>query len=194
MLEIFLDILEEYLFHFLHFKYLSGYSHTKNIKKYCIRLFLFALISQIPFMLLFETKSLNIFFTLLFGLFSIILWDKLKNKKISFIFVFMLAFIAECLSFDYGAFGVLSIFVFYIFREKHILMALSFILLTILNFLPSLIAANFYYVNILYILFTILPLIFILSFNGKKGKDMKYFMYAFYPLHITILYLIKILT
>ena len=46
----------------------EGYAHTKNLKKYFFRLFLFALISQIPFMLFFSTYkdgfAFNIFFTL----------------------------------------------------------------------------------------------------------------------------------
>ena len=33
------------------FQISEGYLHTKNLKKYFLRLFLFALISQIPFML-----------------------------------------------------------------------------------------------------------------------------------------------
>ena len=53
----------------------EGYSHTSNLPKYYKRLILFALISQIPFML-FRTlvgqwQMLNILFTLLLGLIDI---------------------------------------------------------------------------------------------------------------------------
>ncbi len=54
----------------------EGYAHTKSKKNYCIRLFMFAIISQAPFMLfcsIFRTGfMLNIFFTLLIGLIAII--------------------------------------------------------------------------------------------------------------------------
>ena len=54
------------------FQISEGYIHTKNLKKYFLRLFLFAVISQIPFMLfhsiISDTFYLNIFFTLLLGL------------------------------------------------------------------------------------------------------------------------------
>lgn len=39
----------------------------------------------------------------------------------------------------------------------------------------------------------IMTLIPINLYNGKKGKNIKYFLYLFYPLHLIVLYLIKIL-
>jgi hypothetical protein len=54
----------------------EGYAHTKSKKNYCIRLLMFAIISQVPFNLfcsIFRTGfMLNIFFTLLIGLIAII--------------------------------------------------------------------------------------------------------------------------
>ena len=47
------------------FQISEGYTHTKNLKRYFFRLFLFALISQVPFMLftsiISDKYSLNIF-------------------------------------------------------------------------------------------------------------------------------------
>lgn len=62
------------------FQISEGYIHTRSIKKYLLRLFLFALVSQIPFMLFHSIISegfyLNVIFTLLFGLISIVIYDK----------------------------------------------------------------------------------------------------------------------
>ena len=63
------------------FQISEGFVHTKNIKKYFIRLLVFAIISQFPFMLFLSTFSkniyeLNIFFTLSFGLLAIFIFDK----------------------------------------------------------------------------------------------------------------------
>ena len=39
---------------------------------------------------------------------------------------------------------------------------------------------------------SIISLIFIFTYNGKKGKNLKYFFYAFYPVHLLVIGLIKI--
>ena len=39
--------------------------------------------------------------------------------------------------------------------------------------------------------FSLISLIFIFMYNGKKGRSMKYFFYLFYPIHFFILEMIK---
>ena len=55
------------------FQISEGYAHTRDLKKYFLRLFVFAIISQVPFMLFHKMLSndftLNIFFTLLLNRF-----------------------------------------------------------------------------------------------------------------------------
>lgn len=69
------------------FLLIEGYMHTKSVLRYAINLFVFALISEIPFDLalnggsLFELGSQNVFFTLFFGLIAIVAVDRLKNHK-----------------------------------------------------------------------------------------------------------------
>ena len=65
-----------------------GIRNTSNIKKYFIRLFIFALISQIPFFLAIEVgpfDHLNIFFTLSSGL--IFVYYFRKGSIIAFFFI-----------------------------------------------------------------------------------------------------------
>ena len=94
----------------------EGYTHTKNFKNYLARLLLFAVISQIPAYLLFKPfldgeLYLNIFFTLALGLLAIRFYDKVENKLIAFVLVFLTALLANVLHTDYGMLGVLlSIF------------------------------------------------------------------------------------
>ena len=63
------------------FQISEGFIHTKSVKKYLLRLIIFALISQIPFSLFTyyiahsNPLTLNVFFTLAFGLVSIYIYD-----------------------------------------------------------------------------------------------------------------------
>ena len=65
------------------FQLVIGYKNTHDIKKYLKRLLIFALISQLPYGLMFYNYvhkiDINIFFTLFFALLSLII---LHSKKI----------------------------------------------------------------------------------------------------------------
>ena len=171
----------------------EGYIHTSNLKKYFFRLLIFAILSQIPYTLLFNnTYTLNILFTLSLGLLALTLYDKLKNKFIGTLLVILCATLAEYLNFDYGWFGIVIIFIFYIFKNKKIYMNIFFAFTTFINYM-------YYFAKtarleyLLIFLFCTLSLIPINLYNEKKGKNIKYFLYAFYPLHLIILYLIKLI-
>lgn len=172
----------------------EGYIHTKNLNKYFFRLGLFAVISQIPYMLFESTFSnnfnLNILFTLLLGLLSITLFNKIKNKVLGYIIVILCAIIAQFFYFDYGWFGIATIFVFYIFKNKKSYMNMFFIIITFINYYFQFMQTS-RYEYLLIILFACLSLIPINLYNGKKGKDSRYLLYIFYPLHLMVLYLIK---
>ena len=104
------------------FQISEGYIYTKNLKKYFLRLFLFAIISQIPFMIfhsiISDVFSLNIFFTLLLGLLSIYIYDKCKYKFLGILASIFLALIAQISHCDYGAYGIAIILIFYIFKNS----------------------------------------------------------------------------
>jgi hypothetical protein len=81
------------------FVFVEGYLHTSNKKKYAIRLFIFAIISQIPFMLFRSLigknswKMLNIMFTLLLGFIGIFIYEKCNNKILGSIIAIFIAII-----------------------------------------------------------------------------------------------------
>ncbi len=206
----FFNLIGRFAFPIFAFQITEGYVHTKNLKNYFFRLFLFAIISQIPFMLfrsLFANGiSLNIFFTLFFGLLAIFLFDKIeksefklcKKKNINMAIKYFIAclpmviigIIAQVLNFDYGFFGIFIIFTFFAFRRKKMLMVLIFILACIFYYTITILRYGYHYLYIFLALFTILPIVFICLYNGKQGKKIKYFLYAFYPVHLLILYLL----
>lgn len=157
------------------FLLVEGFLHTKNAKKYALRLFLFALISEIPFDLAIYGSPVtwnaqNVFFTLLIGLLVMMACTHFsKNVWVqSLIFALGLA-AGYLLRTDYGFKGVLLIEILYFFRYDRInqciagAIAFSWELPAPLAFLP------------------------IFIYNGKRGLSLKYFFYLFYPVHLLIL-------
>ena len=188
----FFNVLGRIAFPIFAFQLTEGYIHTKNLKKYFKRLIIFAIISQIPFMLFSSTFtsrfSLNIFFTLFIGLFAIYIYDKSHNKFLGILVTIFLCALAQLIKTDYGAWGVCIIMIFYIFKDKKIWMCLLYLLSCLLKYLPYLLAYNFHYIYMLLLLGTASSIFFIILYNGKQGKKVKYLLYAFYPLHMLALY------
>lgn len=177
------------------FLIVEGYFHTKSVKKYAMRLFAFALISEVPFDLAFKQKFFyiwnnNVFFTLLIGLLCIWAADVLIEKNKYYIPLAVLAvaagaFLANYLRTDYGWYGVTLIAVFYSFHAFKPLTIVPFSLLTFYH--TDFFNGKFHIQN-----WCLLSYIPILLYNGKKGKlKLKYFFYIFYPAHLIILYILN---
>jgi len=168
------------------FLLVEGFQKTHDVKKYALRLGLFALISEIPFDLAFNSKVLefgyqNVFFTLFIGLLTMIVFDTIEKKLNNLVVRYLLqaaaiaagAVIAGLMRTDYAAEGVLCIMIIYLFRKRRLLQV-------IIGYL----AFIFFLQEI-----TALPaFILIWFYNGKRGWNLKYLFYAFYPLHLLILY------
>lgn len=176
----------------------EGFTHTKNLKKYFIRLGLFAIISQIPYYLFISSISsdrvgLNIFFTLFLGLLGITLYDKCKNKFVGILFVVPICILAQFLNFEYSWYGILLIFGFYLFKKHKILMNLYTFSLISIYYYIEFFKHTFHYKFIILYFSTLCSLLFINLYNKKKGKDSKYILYLLYPMQFLILYVINIL-
>ena len=176
------------------FLLVQGFLHTKNIYKYFFSLLSFGFISEIFFFLAFYNNLVylqhqNVFFTLSFGLLLLFTLKKvqlkfnndfLSNFAIQATLCCLFMFLSFILNFDHGVRGLLLILIFYYFRNCRLISLLFFLLLYCL----------FHSLNI-YLLF---PCIIILLYNGKRGKKkFKYLFYFYYPLHLIVLYIVKIL-
>lgn len=161
-----------------------GCKNTSDIKKYIIRLAVFALISQIPYMFIIRQDRLNIFYTLALGALSIYAFRKIKNNVLGLSSVVFLMITASLLNFEYGAYGVATIFIFYLSFENILLMTAGQFIITGLY---SIILTSQIQV---YSLISIIP---ISCYNGKRGIKAKYLFYIFYPVHLIVLYVIKLL-
>lgn len=174
------------------FLLVEGFQKTRNKTKYAMRLGLFALISEIPFDLCFSAKVLefdyqNVYFTLFLGLLVLCVFKFINKQKfprilaalldLAALAVFMLA--AEFLRTDYASTGVLTItvmYVFWFFKPGAFAGGCTVLSLLAYNELPA--------------FFALLP---VAAYNGKRGWKLKYFFYAFYPVHLLLLWLIAYL-
>lgn len=169
------------------FLLVEGFSYTRDRKKYAMRLLAFAFISEIPFDLAFSSRVLefeyqNVYFTLFIGLLTIwgldvvrqqIVWSDVKRSIALAAIMFAGMFAAYLLQTDYDAKGVMCIVVLYLFREWRGLQILGGCLAFGWWELAALVA--------------FIPIAF---YNGKRGWNMKYGFYVFYPLHLLILYMV----
>lgn len=193
------------------FMIVEGYHHTHNLKKYITRMFIFALISEIPFDLmvdgvLFYPFHQNVMWTFLIALFCMWVIDKAKAKEkwwLTVIVALLMSVVGAILGFacfvDYYGVGVLTVLVFYFFRgKKWWCYAGQFVLMYWLN--VELLGGFYYPVTIFGIEFEIIEqglaliaLIPIWLYRGRQGyhsKLFQYFCYAFYPGHMLLLVII----
>jgi hypothetical protein len=168
-----------------------GLENTRNARNYFTRLFIFALISQVPFYLAIgiePLEHLNIFFTLSFGLMFVYFFK--KNSIIAF-FPIVLSIL---LNFDYSIYGITLIGCMYILTGNT---KLGTILLVLLNGL-FLVPWNSQFLSLLALPLIILHQNSLLTTPKDIDKEFKipvwrkYFFYVYYPLHLTILYIIRI--
>ena len=167
----------------------EGLLHTSSIKIYLWRLFVFALISEVPFDLAFHgtlyyPKSQNVFFTLFLGLAAIAFLHTYlsRNSVMAIAFAAAAALCAEILHSDYGWFGVAVVILFYCFKNYSTKGVLTFALLVS--------GYSLFYGSLEF--YAIASSVPILLYNGKKGNlNWKYFFYAFYPVHLLLLYFVS---
>ena len=166
----------------------EGWFYTKNKTKYTLTILLFAIISQPIYHFAFDGARLNILFTFLLSIALMCLIDKCSTRNFEFIiyvtlFSTVVIFVSMLDIIDYGLLGILLPAIFYVFRDNNIKYLISTIIIAIFSILFSAIQ-----------LFSILAILLLMSYNGKKGKlNIKYSFYIFYPAHILLLYLISLL-
>ena len=178
----------------------EGYSHTKNVKKYAIRLGIFALVSWPPFCI-FEDKqwpsaNFSVIYTLFLGLITIWIWDKADIKKGVKI---VLVIVISILSFwgDWGVLDVILPLFLFIYRDdpdkkwKAFFIIIAVVVLFAQLFV---IQSEHPFIQVFQFgAFLVIPLLKY-CYNGESGSKHpfhKWFFYVFYPAHMLILAFIK---
>lgn len=187
----------------------EGYYYTKNVKKYLLRLGLFALISWAPFTFM-EWGILpigvyeghfrvypqqGVIYTFFLGLLALVVIHSERLKKpvkvLLMIPLFLLSFWG-----DWLFFAIVWIIIFDkyrgSFKKQMTGFAVTSVLVVLLPLLMGMTLADSLFQ--LGVLLAIVPLYF---YNGKRGSSEKFrtfnkwFFYVFYPLHMVILGALK---
>ena len=180
------SILGRIAFPLFVFFIVEGFFKTRSRKRYLTTLLIFGVISEVPFDM-FTSKTFfdpywnNMMFTLALCLVTIWLIDSLKEKLanrviwyvVSIILVILFGLLAMGLSLDYDYHAILVAYLFYIFYDKPLL------------------GAGLGYLSIIKEVYSFLGFAMTLTYNGQRGKQYKWLNYAFYPVHILILGILR---
>ena len=180
----------------------EGCVHTHDRKKYALRLFMFAVLSEIPFNLMtgwavWNPYDQNVLWTLLLG--AAVCWsiDGVLKRRTAPAFVLtgaaMVAafWLLEVFCTDYGGWGMLLVAMFYGVRRAPYGQAAKMA--------AQAVGLAFFCIGVMggvtIELWALTALVPIWLYNGQRGfshKAVQYGFYAFYPLHILILSLIAL--
>lgn len=189
----------------------EGYHHTKDINKYTARLFLFAVISHIPYMLasvsFVDIKSLipfyygevlnqtSVMWSLAFGLVMLRVANSEKIKSGLKILLILLICIAAFPS-DWSCIASLCVLVFGTNRGHFKAQMLWMLFYVAIYSTVYFFALDKVYGIIQMTVALAIPLL--ATYNGERGgspkvnKFMKWAFYVYYPLHLLIIGLIKV--
>lgn len=173
----------------------DSFKFTKSKKDFGIRLFIFALISQIPYALIhyqsFYEPDYNVIATFFLSFLMLLCYEKIKNPVLKYICVAgILALSRFC---DWGIVGPMWTLAAFLCdtRKKRIV---GFTLVSayhIVNQFAICFENDYHIACALCQMGVLLFIPLYLCCNGQKGKRSKFskwFFYCFYPLHLLVLY------
>ena len=154
----------------------EGYVYTRNRQRYMLSLFTFAILSEIPWFLLNQDNSHNVLFTLLAGVIGMYIIDTNRNKWVTLNSLVLIGCTTLMTETDYSLNGFVLTLLFFMFRSRPDLqMLFGLPLMYEYGFMGILMA------------FAVIWL-----YNGERGfirgKAWKYAFYAFYPVHLMMIY------
>ena len=154
----------------------EGYVYTRNRQRYMLSLFTFAILSEIPWFLLNQDNSHNVLFTLLAGVIGMYIIDTSRNKWVTLTSLVLIGCTTLMTETDYSLNGYALTLLFFMFRGRPDLQTLFGIPLMYEYGIVGIMMA-----------FAVIWL-----YNGERGfirgKAWKYAFYAFYPVHLMLIY------
>ena len=183
LIYMFLRTIGRLAFPIYAFMLVEGFLHAKDLKKYCGRLLVFAVISEVPYDIanshtLFNPTSQNVLWTFVIAI--IMLWclqkDNIRRKTGKTILIISIAMVFSVLSVG-GIGGILLIASMYLFKNNKKKYLIACIVSTVI------LAFQFMWIQ----LFSLLAIFLLEQYNGARGRGCKWIFYVFYPAHFLIL-------
>ncbi len=192
----------------------EGYFHTRSFKRYVLRMLLFAVLSEVSFDLMYSGTVFypvhqNVIWTLLLGLLGIRLMEAARAKGKRWLYILTCAAVivlgvalGTLGMVDYYGAGVLTVFVFYFFRERKWwcllgqLAALYWLNVAVLGGQMYPVAVFGREIELCEQGLALLALVPIRLYHGWQGhhsKAFQYACYAFYPAHMLVLALLTMI-
>ena len=156
----------------------EGLRHTRSPIKYLLRLFVFAVLSEIPYNLMVSGQlrcdsHQNVFLTLFLGALAIYFYRSKLSNLLKAVLILLILGLSTVLDADYGTAGMVIILLLYVLKGHPIVQA---------------VAGYPLFSGGIYAVAAFIP---INMYNGKRGfikhPVLKYAFYLFYPLHMLLL-------
>lgn len=188
-------------FPIMAFFIVQGYRHTRNLRRYIIRLLVAAAVSAIPFALAFDNwmRAGNVMLTLALGLMALWAIDHLRPKWLA-VTVVVLSYLLSYFG-DWGGTGILIILSFGAAQPRQkathpytIAVMLYVLVQAALVALqqPSASVWQQVQMTLAYGGACLFALPLINLYNGQRGRDARWLFYGFYPLHLAVLATIRL--
>lgn len=175
----------------------EGTFYTKNPRKYGLRLMIGALLSEIPFDLAFRGKLTweyqNVMLTLFLGFLTVEIIQRTEFDIVKLLAVSGGFALAEWANTDYGGFGVLLVVLFSQTRGK---LWFQTIMVAMFSWMINSLKIPVLGILVPIEMFAIFAMIPIALYSGGKvtsNRAVQWGFYLFYPVHLIILVLVRIL-
>ena len=163
----------------------QGHLHTSNKSKYMIRLFIIALVSQIPYQLALDPNGINVVGTLVVAVVVLNIVDRDSSKILSAGIILLFGMMMETFPFDYGAYGLLLVLV-YRYCSSHQLVGAHLLLNLLFLF------SNNWTLQMLSIVPTMIIVYGPRLWNRLESMRVsKWIWRSFYPLHLCLLVVVQ---
>lgn len=198
------EIIGKLTFPIMAFLLVEGYHYSRNRWQYAGRLLIFGVLSIIPFHQLFLPGTpllmpwMNILFTLSWGLLLIAILDRVKQPLLQLPICLLFSYLSYYS--DWYLFGVLAIAGFYKCRQLAygyiypiLFLAIAYPIFLYVQYqgLQQPLPVTEWIDSLAVVL--VIPLL--MAYKGQRGPNptwLKWGFYAFYPLHLTALWLIRL--